>query len=187
MARVLGPLAFHPISFRRSEAGVIENSQREEKSRSQVKREFRELKDLGMRLAGLSKGQLRAIPLSEETREALLATHGMARNARQRHFRHLSSLLAEEDVAAIRAALAGAIQPHADDVAKLHEAEQWRDKLLSADEGQLAAFVERYPECDRTHVRLLVRNARKELDLDKPPKSARQLFRYVRGLSGPKD
>ena len=166
---------------------MIKNSQQDEKSRSQVKRDFRKLKDLGIQLAGLSKARLYAIPLSEETREAMLATQGMARNALQRHYRYLSSLLAEEDVAAIRAALTGELQPHIKDVANLHEAEQWRDKLLSADERQLASFVTRYPECDRTHVRLLVRNAQKELDLDKPPRSARQLFQYVRRLSDPQD
>ncbi len=159
------------------------NSQQDEKSRSQVKREFRELKDLGIQLAGLSKGQLRAIPLSEGTRDALLAGKGMTRTALQRQYRHLSSLLVEEDVAAIRAALSGELQPHAEEIAALHEAEDWRDKLLSADEGRLTAFVERYPECDRTHLRQLVRNAKKERDLDKPPKSARQLFRYLRLLS----
>jgi len=37
----------------------------------------------------------------------------------------------------------------------------------------------------RTHVRLLVRNARKELELGKPPKSARLLYRSVRRLSDP--
>ena len=166
---------------------MIEKPQWDEKSRSQVKREFRELKDLGIQLSGLPKGQLRAIPLSAKTREAVLASHGMARNALQRHYRYLSSLLAEEDVAAIRAALTGAGQPHVKDVAKLHEAEQWRDKLLSADETQLAEFVGRYPECDRTHVRLLVRNAEKDLKLDKPPKSARELFRYLRSLIDPRD
>ncbi len=166
---------------------MIKKLKLDEKSRSQVKRDFRELKDLGIKLAGLSKGQLRSIPLSEKTREAMLATHGMARNALQRHYRYLSSLLAEEDVAAIRTALAVALRPHVRDVAILHEAEQWRDKLLSADERQLAAFVERFPECDRTRVRLLVRNAQKELDLDKPPSSARQLFQYVRRLSDPRD
>jgi len=166
---------------------VIENPQQDAKSRSQVKREFRELKDLGIQLAGLPKAQLRAIPLSEKTLEAALASHGMARNALQRHYRYLSSLLAEEDVAAIRAALAGAFQPHVKDVAKQHEAERWRDELLSGDERQLAAFVERYPECDRTHLRLLLRNARQELDRAKPPRSARLLFRYLRRLSDPQD
>jgi ribosome-associated protein len=171
----------------RNEAGVIKNSQQDEKSRSQVKRDIRELKNLGIQLAGLPKGQLRAIPLSDETREAMLATHGMARNALQRHYRYLSSLLAEEDVAAIRTALTGELQPHVKVVAKQHEAERLRDELLSGDERPLAAFVARYPECDRTHVRLLVRNARKELDLDKPPRSARLLFRYLRRLSDAQD
>jgi len=152
---------------------------KDEKSRSQVKRDFRTLKDLGIRLAGLSKGQLHEIPLSEKTRAAVLQAQGMARNALQRHYRYLSSLLAEEDVVAIRNALTGELKPHVQDVAKQHEAERWRDELLSGDERRLAAFIERYPECDRTHVRLLVRNARKEHDLAKAPRSARLLFRYL--------
>ena len=63
------------------------NSQQTEKSRSQVKREFRELKDLGIQLVGLSKGQLCAIPLSEDTRDALLAAKRMTRAALQRQYR----------------------------------------------------------------------------------------------------
>ena len=162
---------------------VTENSQQDKKSRSQIKREFRELKNLGIQLAGLSKGQLRAMPLSEKTRDALQAARGMTRTALQRQYRHLSSLLAEEDVAVIRSALTGELQPHGEEVAALHEAEHWRDELLSVDKGQLAAFVERFPECDRTHLAQLVRNAKKERALGKPPRSARQLFRYLRQVS----
>lgn len=163
---------------------MSKDPQQDEKSRSEVKREFRELKDLGIRLAGLSKGQLRAIPLSDKTRDALVAAQAMTRTALQRQYRYLSSLLAEEDLAAIHAALAGALKPHADQVAALHEAEQWRDRLLSDDESALAAVMERYPDCDRTHLRRLVRNAMKEREQDSPPKSARQLFRYLRELGG---
>jgi len=166
---------------------VFKDSQQDEKSRSQIKRDSRALKDLGIRLAGLSKGQLDKIPLSDETRAAVLAAQEMARNALQRHYRYLASLLRDEDVAAIRAALGVALRPHVEDVARLHEAERWRDELLSGDEREFAAFVERYPEFDRTHVRLLVRNARKELDVGKPPRSARLLLRYLRRLSDPRD
>ena len=166
---------------------MIKDSQSDAKSRSQVKREFRALKDLGIRLTGLSKGQLSAIPLSDETRAAVLAAQGMARNALQRHYRYLSSLLGQEDVAGIRTALGDELQPHATNVAEHHEAERLRDELLAGDERHLAAFVERYPECDRTHVRLLVRNARKELDLGKPPRSARLLYRFLARLSDPRD
>jgi len=90
-----------------SEATVIDDPQQDKKSRSQVKREFRELKDLGIKLVGLSKGELRAVPISEGTLEAVLAAKGMTRTALQRQYRYLSSLLAREDVAAIRAALSG--------------------------------------------------------------------------------
>ena len=166
---------------------MTKDPQQDEKSRSQIKREYRELKELGKRLTGLSKGQLLAIPLSEKTRDALLAAKEMTRNALQRQYRFLASRLAEEDVAVIRAALTGELQPDAEQVAALHEAEKWRDRLLSADESQLAAFVERHPECDRSHLRRLVRNAKKERDLEKPPKSARQLFRHLKQLCEPQE
>jgi ribosome-associated protein len=164
---------------------VTRESQEEGKSRSQVKREFRELKELGVQLTALTSGQLSAIPLSGGLRDAVLAAKQMHRNARQRQYRFISSLLVDEDVDAIRAALAGELQPHAEEVAAIHEAKRWRDGLLSSDEGKLTAFIEQYPECDRTHLRQLVRNAKKELELEKPPKSARQLFRYIRQLVGP--
>ena len=152
-----------------------------------MKREYGELKDLAKQLAALSKGQLRAIPLSENTRETLLATHGMARNALTRQYRYIASLLEQEDVAAIRAGLAGELQPHADEVTAIHEAEQWRDRLLSDEPRALDEFVERFPGCDLAHVRHLVKSAGKERDLEKPPRSARQLFRYLRQLFAPQD
>jgi ribosome-associated protein len=161
---------------------VADSDQEERKSRSQIKREFRELKKLGMQLAGLSEGHLKRIPLSPETRAAVLTAKGLTRSALQRQYRYLSSLLAEEDVSSIRAALAGEMQPHVDEVAALHHAERWRDKLLSGDEKLLAAFVDQHPGCDRQHVRQLIRNANKEDELGKPPRSARLLFRYLKGL-----
>ncbi len=160
---------------------MTENSQ-EEKSRSQIKREFRELKDLGKELVRLSAGQLRAVPLSEKTHDAVAATRPLTRNALQRQYRYLAALLVEEDLVAIRLALAGELQPHAEEVAALHKAEHWRDKLLSADDQELAAFAAHHPDCDRTRLRQLVRNAKKERELEKPPKSARQLFRYLKQL-----
>jgi ribosome-associated protein len=154
----------------------------DDKSRAQIKRDIAALKELGIRLTALSKGQLAAIPLSDKTRAAVLEAQRLERNALSRQYKYLSALLGDEDADAIRAALAGALKPHADEVAKLHELERWRDRLLSGEEDGFAAFVERYPACDRVHVRLLVSNARKELEQGKPPKSARELLRYVRGL-----
>lgn len=82
----------------------------EPKSRSQAKREHLALKDLGKTLAGLSERQLLCLPLSEDTRAAVLTTKRLSRGALQRHYRYLASLLTQEDVAGIRVALAGG--PH---------------------------------------------------------------------------
>ncbi len=161
--------------------------EQDDRSRSQIKREFRELKKLGVQLAGLSARQLEAMPLSEKTRDALLATKEMTRNALQRQYRYISGLLAHEDVTALQGAFDGEIRPHAEEVAAIHLAEQWRDRLLSGDDATLTAFVEEYPGCDPTHLRQLLRNARKERQLDKPPKSARQLFRYLKQVSAATD
>jgi len=160
-----------------------ESEPEERKSRSQSKREHLELKELGIQLAKLSARQLQAIPLSHATREAVLAAKDMARGALQRQRRHLASLIAEEeDIDAIRNALSGTLQPHADEIARLHETERWRDELISGDENALTSFMGQYPECDRQRLRQLVRNAKKERDLDKTPRSARQLFRYLKSL-----
>ncbi len=166
---------------------MVDKSQLDEKSRTQAKRDYRALKELAIGLAGLSKAQLAALPLSDETRAAALAAQGMARNTLHRHYRYLSGLIAEDDVDAIRTALTGQLQPKVKEVATQHEAERLRDELVSGDERPLADFVARYPDCDRGHVRLLVRNARKELDLGKPPRSARLLYRYLKRLTDPRD
>jgi ribosome-associated protein len=166
---------------------MTDSDQKEEKSRSQIKREFRELKNLGKQLVCLPEGSLRALPLSERTRDAILAAKTMTRTALQRQLRYLSSLLSEEDVISIRVALERRLQPHADEVAALHQAERWREDLLSGDDDLLSTLVEQHPGCDRQHLRQLVRNARKERELGKPARSARQLFRYLKRLaeSGP--
>ncbi|MEM6705038.1 MAG: ribosome biogenesis factor YjgA [Acidobacteriota bacterium] len=152
-----------------------------EKSRTQKKREFRELKALGQQLAKLSEGELARVPLSEMTRDAILEAQRLKRTAQQRQFRRLQSLLDREDVEAIRGALSRALEPHAEAVEQLHAAEDWRDRLLAKD-AEIAAFAESFPACDRTHLRTLVRKARKERELEKPPAAARQLFRYLREI-----
>jgi ribosome-associated protein len=162
---------------------MVKDPLREFKSRSQLKREYSELKDLVTQLAILTPGQLRRMPLSERTTEALLAAKGMTRTALKRQLGYLQALMAEEeDLEGVRAALNNERQPHVDEVAILHEAERWRDRLLSGGEEEITAVVSRYPEADRVHMRQLARNAKKERTQEKPPRSARLLLRYLRTL-----
>lgn len=153
----------------------------EEKSKSQVKRELRELQDLGRQLVELSAKQLQKVPLSAPMHEAVLKAKTFSRSALQRQLKYIGGLMPQEDVDAIRRALDGLAQPHREQVRAFHETEQWRDKLIAGDDALLDELVNHHG-ADRQHLRQLVRNAQKEQAQNKPPRSARILFQYLTEL-----
>jgi len=154
-----------------------------EKSKSQVKRELIALQQLGKELMQLSAGALQQIPLSDKTREAIVHARQLRMGALARQLKHIGKLMRDEDSAAIHEALAGLGQPHQQQVDQFHRVEVWRDGLLAGEDGLFEQLCSRYPELDRQHVHQLVRESKKEHVLNKPPKSARALFRYLNELT----
>jgi ribosome-associated protein len=53
---------------------------------------------------------------------------------------------------------------------------------LSDDKQALTELLDKYPEADVQQLRQLIRNAKKEISLEKPIKSSRLLFKYLRAL-----
>lgn len=149
------------------------------KSKSQLKREREALRLLGRELVELPDAHLQKVPLGEKSREAIVAARGMKMGALKRQLQYIGGLMVEEDEPAIRRTLEGLNAPHREEVAALHELEQWRDRLIEGDEVLLNELVDRFAQADRQHLRQLVRNAAKERKLAKPPKSSRMLFRYL--------
>lgn len=88
----------------------------------------------------------------------------------------------KEDEVAIRFALDKADKPHKEEVDKLHKLEQWRDNLLQGDQDLFNELLGRFEDFDRQYVNQLIRNAKKEHKLSKPPKSSRLLFKYLSEL-----
>jgi ribosome-associated protein len=161
-------------------------SDQEPKSRSRIRREYLELKELGKQLSQLSEGPLRKLPLSEKTLTALLDSKTMKRTALQRQYKYITTLLTEyDDADAVREGIVRALRPRGADLAKLHAIELWRDRLVAEEEGALTEFVAQHPNCDQKRLTRLVRDAVGERELDRAPKSARMLFRYLRDLSNP--
>ena len=153
------------------------------KSKSQVKRELLALHDLGRDLVELPVKALNQIPLTEETLEAILEAKQFKMEALRRKLKHIGKLMRDEDADSIRIALDKLRQPHEKKVSEFHEVEGWRDSLLAGDDAVLGDLCERFVDIDRQHLRQLVRNAQKEKTMNKPPKSARVLFGYLKGLS----
>lgn len=153
-------------------------------SKSQVKREMQALRDLGKELVDLPMVSLNKFDISESLRDSIILAHSLKREALRRQLQHIGKLLREEDDVAIQQLLSQISQPQRDEVKAFHEIEQWRDKLLDGDDDVITQLLSRFQDADRHHLRQLVRNARKERQQEKSPKSARLLFQYLKDLQG---
>jgi ribosome-associated protein len=93
--------------------------------------------------------------------------------------------LDEPTVAAIEEALKVQHQGSAKDTLRMHQAEQWRDRLIAQDEA-LEAWRKLDPDADLQHLRTLVRQARKDAvpaqegEAPRHGKSFREIFQLVR-------
>ena len=156
----------------------------EYKSRTQLKNEDKALKKMGVRLLEFSPGQLARIDIPEELRDAVLFAKSItSREARRRQLQLIGRLLRQIDPTAIRELIEGKDQQSRETADAFHQLEQWRDELLDGNDALIEELCERFKGAERQQFRQLVRNARKEREKGKPPKSTRQLFRYLRKIS----
>ena len=152
-------------------------------SKTKRKQAMDELQALGEELAGLSADQLKRVDVPEDLRDALRDAQRMTRHdeARRRQMQFIGKLMRSVEVDPIRAALSVVRGESAGETAKLHRLEQWREALL-ADEKTLHQIAEAHPTADLQHLRALRRAALKEREQNKPPRSYRSLFQYLKAL-----
>lgn len=150
------------------------------KSKSQRKREVESLQDMGRELVDLSKDRLLKMALPEDLLDAVLeAKRITSHGAIRRQMQYIGKVMRGVDAEAIAAQLAE-IRGESDAAkAEFHALERWRERLL-ADDNAVTEWLGRNPGADAQKLRQLVRNARKEAELGKPPKSSRELFRLLR-------
>ena len=163
----------------------IENGEDEEEiiliSKSQLKRESHALTDLGKELVELPQNKLDKIPLDDNLLDAInLARRIKERGGKKRQLQYIGKLLRKIDADPIIAAMDQLKSEHLQENAKLHRLEQWRDRLIEEGDKALGELLAENPDADRQHLRQLLRNAQREKKQNKPPKSARELFKYLR-------
>ncbi len=153
----------------------------EPKSKSQVKREMHALQKLGEELVTLSGTELARIALPDDLREAVaLAQRLNQRGAHKRQLQYIGRLMRDIDPEPIQRDLDRLRNRDASQTAHFHRIERWRDRLLEEGDTALEALFADHPHLDRQHLRQLLRNAQQEQRADKPPRAARELFRYLR-------
>lgn len=150
-------------------------------SKTQLKAIADQQQALGVRLLDLGKDKLIKLNLPEALFEALIESKKITANgAIKRHKQYLGRLMRDVDPAPIEAQLASWDGKNNIENARFHDMERWRTRLLADDKEALSDFVMKYPLADRQQMRTLIRNAAKEAEKNKPPKSSRELFKLIR-------
>lgn len=175
-----------PTTRGRGLRGISTTAEEEEEdtgpSKTKVKKQMHELRDLGKELTELGKDQLAQLDLPENLRDAIRAMKNInSFGAQRRQIQYIGKLMRDVDPAPILAKLdawKGKSQHH---TAYMHQLERWRDRLLESD-GALTELLAAYPQADAQRLRSLIRNASKELELQKPPKNYREIFQVLRDL-----
>ena len=161
-----------------------ENDIPETPSRSRLKREVEALQKLGEELMTLPEQQLAALSLPEKLHDAVAqARHITSHGALKRQRQYIGRLMRDVDAAPIRAKLDELRGADVVSRARFQEAERWRERLLKEGDAALEAFLARHPGADRPHLRRLLREAARDSADGRPPRHARELFRYIHSLS----
>ena len=150
-------------------------------SKSEIKRDAEALKKLGVELIQLSKNALEKIPLDEDLKRNIELAQKIKKEGYRRQIQYIGKLLRSRDVEPINQALDKLKNKHNQQIALLHKFEQLRDSLIES--GDCEPIMELYPNADRQQLRSLARAAKKEQEGNKPPKSSRQIFQYLKELS----
>ncbi|MEZ5717142.1 MAG: ribosome biogenesis factor YjgA [Burkholderiaceae bacterium] len=134
-------------------------------SRTDLKRESDELQDLGKELLTLRADLFNRLGLPDKLAEAVLEARRITNfEGKRRQMQFVGKLmrkLESEQVQAVRDALDEQRSGSAREKLALHQAEQWRDRLIARD-GAQAEWIDLYPATDIQQLRALIRQARKD-------------------------
>ena len=154
-------------------------------SKSEIKRQMLARQDLAKTLSELSSDAIKSLPVDDRLKEKLLETEKIKTfGAIKRHTLFLGKLMRaydDEEIAAIQERLDAIQGVNKAEIAKFHFLERLRDELVQSDD-RLTQFIRDHPEIDVQTLRTLIRNARKEKEQNKPPKSFREIFQLLKTL-----
>lgn len=150
-------------------------------SKSQRKRDAHELLDLAKQLISMPDARLKGLPLDSDLREEVDFGRSIrARGARKRQLMTIGKMLRQRDTDELVDAVNNVNQKNRQVSARFHHIEAWRNKLIEGGDQDLAELLEQTPAINVQTLRQLIRNAKKEAKLEKPPTAARKLFKLLR-------
>jgi ribosome-associated protein len=159
-------------------------------TRTDLKRESTELQKLGEDLLTLRAELMTRLALPEKLTEAVAEAKRISNfEGKRRQMQFIGKLMRKLEATqldGIRTALIEQHTPSALETQTLHQAEIWRDRLVSEDDA-LGQWITLSPSTDSQQLRALVRQARKDAKPEKPGgavrhgRAYRDIFQIVRG------
>lgn len=161
----------------------------DEPTRTDLKKESTELQKLGEDLLTLRADLMTKLDLPDKlvdgVAEAKRITNFEGKRRQMQFIGKLMRKLEPSKWDEIRAALEEQHMPSAKETLVLHQAEQWRDRLI-ADDDAVGQWITLSPGTDSQNLRALVRQARKDAKPEKPGEALRHgrayrdIFQLVR-------
>ncbi len=152
-------------------------------NKTQIKKELAILFALSEEMSELSATQLKTLELPDNIYKAVVEVSGMPhKGARKRLLKFITGQLNKIEVEPVLEKLACMKNKSAHAVREHHIVERWRDRLIAGGNDVLTELLNEQPHADRQQLRQLLRNAQKEAEAAKPPKSSRLLYRYLKDL-----
>lgn len=155
-----------------------------EVSKSQRKRDANVLLDLAKQLISMPETRLKRLPMDQDLRDEVdfarsIRPHG----ARKRQLMTVGKMLRKRDTEALLDEVINFDEKNRQQTARQHHVEAWRDKLIAGGDQELSELLEKNQGANVQILRQLIRNAKKEAQLNKPPASARKLFKVLREMN----
>jgi len=151
-------------------------------SKTELKREAKNVHEFGKILASLTELQIAQIDLPENILDAIKDLKNIKKgSAKKRQSLYLAKLLREIDLSKAQDFVNQTKFESQTEIRRLHEAEDWRDKLLS-DVSYLTNIIDKAQNVDIQRLRSLVINSQKEIKKQKSKKNQKELFNYLKEI-----
>ena len=149
-------------------------------SRSQLKRDSQELRDMGAQLVQMPNAHLDKIAMDSTLLAAIKEARRLKSNdARRRQIQYIGKLMRNMDLTEMRHSVEKL--NHQSQTFRQHFAmlEQWRDRLIDEGNDAIEEFLTAFPNADRQQIRNLSRQAGRE----KTGSAKTKLFKYLKQIS----
>jgi len=151
-------------------------------SKTELKREAKNVHEFGKILASLTELQIAQIDLPENILDAIKDLKNIKKgSAKKRQSLYLAKLLREIDLSKAQDFVNQIKFESQAEIRRIHEAEDWRDKLIS-DVSYLTNIIDKAQNVDIQRLRNLVINSQKEIKKQKSKKNQKELFIYLKEI-----